>query len=174
MPRPRFQRPASSLPTIAQPSFWKSIVPKPLRQSPEGKAVGSAIKAAKQPWWSKKWNPATFYIVIFLCIGSMAIQMISLKKNYNTFMRQSEVKIGLLREVLERIQRGEDVDVERVLGTGNPEQEAEWEAALKEIERNQGGSKKQQKKTTTSKESTEPAESASAAPVKTASITSFY
>ena len=43
------------------------------------------------------------------------------------FMRQSEAKIGILRETLEKLQRGEEVDVEKALGAGDPEQELEWE-----------------------------------------------
>jgi hypothetical protein len=42
-------------------------------------------------------------------------------------MRQSDVRIGLLREVVEKLQRGEKVDVEKVLGTGDKEKELEWE-----------------------------------------------
>jgi len=53
--------------------------------------------------------------------------MIVLKKNLENFVRQSDTRIGLLREVLERIQKGEKVDVEQALGTGNPEKELEWE-----------------------------------------------
>lgn len=76
---------------------------------------------------SKDWNPATFFIVIFLCIGSMSIQMITLRNSFERHMRQSEVRIGLLREVVEKIQRGETVDVEKALGTGEPKKEADWE-----------------------------------------------
>jgi hypothetical protein len=79
---------------------------------------------------SKEWNPATFFIIIFLFIGSMSIQMIALKKDFATFTRQSDVRIGLLREVVEKLQRGEKVDVEKVLGTGDPERELEWEEGL--------------------------------------------
>jgi hypothetical protein len=57
----------------------------------------------------------------------MSIQMISLKKDFATFMRQSDVRIGLLREVVEKLQKGEEVDVEKVLGTGDPEKELAWE-----------------------------------------------
>lgn len=60
-------------------------------------------------------------------IGSMSIQMISLRKNFEAFMRRSDVRIGLLREVVEKLQNGEQVDVEKVLGTGDAEREAEWE-----------------------------------------------
>jgi len=75
----------------------------------------------------KEWNPATFFIIIFLLIGSMSINMIALKKGFETYSRQTDVRIGLLREVVEKLQRGEKVDVEKVLGTGVPEKEAEWE-----------------------------------------------
>jgi len=119
---PEHRRLASSLPTVAQQSFWKSLVPKPLRRE---KLVPDAAGLPKRK--SKDWNPATFYIVIFLLIGSMSIHMIVLKRDFATFSRQSNVKIGLLREVVERIQNGEDVNVEEVLGTGNAEKELAWD-----------------------------------------------
>ena len=109
------RRPLSS---VTETSFWKSLVPRPLRT-----AAGQRKKTKVQ----KGWNPATFFIFIFLLIGSMSIQMISLKKDFATFMRQSDVRIGLLREVVEKLQRGEEVDVEKVLGTGDPERELAWE-----------------------------------------------
>lgn len=65
----------------------------------------------------------------------MSIQMIALKRDFQTFMRRSEVHIGLLREVVEKLQRGEEVDVEKTLGTGKAEEEKEWEEVLREIER---------------------------------------
>lgn len=116
----------SSLPTIAQSSFWKQLIPKPLRRGKDGKLpVANAITNARK---AKEWNPATFYIFAFLFIGSMSIQMIALKKDFDTFMRQSEVKIGLLKDVIGRIQKGETVDVESALGTGDAAKEAEWDS----------------------------------------------
>lgn len=98
------------------------MIPKPLRS--ENRVTDpNAPKNVK----SKEWNPATFFIIIFLLIGSMSIQMISLRKNFEAFMRRADVRIGLLREVVEKIQNGENVDVEKVLGTGDAEREAEWE-----------------------------------------------
>ena len=41
-------------------------------------------------------------------------------------MQRAEAKIGVLKEVVERVQRGEDVDVEGILGTGIEEREKEW------------------------------------------------
>lgn len=40
----------------------------------------------------------------------------------------------MLREVIERVQRGEEVEVEKVLGTGDTGAEREWKEVLKEIE----------------------------------------
>jgi len=109
---------SSVMPEVAQPSFWKSMVPKFLRRSE---------KPRRSKKKSKEWNPATFFIAIFLLIGSMSIQMIALRKEFEAFTRRADVKIGLLREVVEKLQRGEEVDVEKELGTGDAEKEEAWE-----------------------------------------------
>lgn len=51
------------------------------------------------------------------------------------FSRKTEAKLTVLRDVLKRVKNGEDVDVERLLGTGDAEQEAEWENVMNEIEK---------------------------------------
>jgi hypothetical protein len=111
---------SSGLQNVTQPSFWASLVPRPLRRT------SSPSKKAQKPK-SKEWNPATFYIVIFLLIGSMSIQMIALRNSFAAFTRRADAKIDLLQEIIERVQKGEDVDVEGLLGTGDPEKEKEWE-----------------------------------------------
>merc|ERR1712000_450657 len=100
--------------TIVDRGFWRSLIPKPLRKENRSKVK------------SKDWNPATFFIVIFLLIGSMSIQMIALRNSFGRYMRQSEVKIATLREVVERIQKGEKFDVEKALGTGEKDKEDDW------------------------------------------------
>lgn len=67
-----------------------------------------------------------------LLIGSNAIQMIALKNSRRNYSRKAEARIALLREVIEKVQKGEDVDVERILGTGDPKQEKEWEEGMAE------------------------------------------
>lgn len=108
--------------TIADGQFWRSLIPKPLRK--ENRQLRKK---------SKEWNPATFFIVIFLLIGSMSIQMIALRNSFDRYMRQSEARITSLREVVEKIQRGEPVDVEKALGTGDPGREADWEESKDSI-----------------------------------------
>lgn len=65
-----------------------------------------------------------------LLIGSQAINTISLRHETAAFSRKADAKIALLREVIERVQKGEQVDVEGLLGTGNKEKEEEWEQGL--------------------------------------------
>ncbi|KAL9044692.1 MAG: hypothetical protein Q9214_002186 [Letrouitia sp. 1 TL-2023] len=60
--------------------------------------------------------------------------MVGLRNDYIAFSRKTDAKIALLREVIEKIRRGEEVDVKGLLGTGNKEKEQDWENALKEIE----------------------------------------
>lgn len=110
----------ANLPRVAQPSVWHSIIPKAFR-NPEKSRLPDKPKPRNE------WNPATFFICIFLLIGSNAIQMLALKNEYSTFSRKADAKIKLLKDVLDRVQRGENVDVEKVLGTGDEEQEREWE-----------------------------------------------
>lgn len=107
--------------SITQASFWTNMIPKPFRKSE--RAVSKKPK-------SKDWNPATFFIWIFLLIGSMSIQMIALRNEYSTFSRRADAKIGVLREIIQRIRNGEKPDVEALLGVGDQEQEREWEEGI--------------------------------------------
>ncbi|KAF2418943.1 hypothetical protein EJ08DRAFT_573387, partial [Tothia fuscella] len=120
-----------SLPRIAQPSLWTSLIPKPLRRSPP-----SPTDAPRTPHWlSVFWaNPMTPVLLLSLLVGSQAIQTLSLKNEMLAYSRRSEGKIGLLREVIRRVQSGEDVDVEGILGTGDAKAEEEWFDVIKEIE----------------------------------------
>ena len=112
---------STSIPSAFRPSFWYSLLPKFLRRT-EPKTP-QEIK-------SKEWNPATFYIIIFMLIGSQSIRMIGLRNEFRNFSSKSEAKLEVLREVIERLKRGENVDVERLLGTGDAAKEREWEDGI--------------------------------------------
>src|SRR4051812_1129276 len=117
-------RPYSTVQSVASASFWKSLVPKPLRKS------SPTVAKSKNLTQSKEWNPATFFIIIFMLVGSMSIQMIALKNEFASFTRRADAKIGLLKEIIERIKSGEKVDVEGLLGTGDAKREQEWEEGM--------------------------------------------
>ncbi|KAK7428966.1 hypothetical protein QQZ08_004583 [Neonectria magnoliae] len=119
--------------TVVNSSFWRSLVPKPLRKE------NRQFRAKKL----RQWNPATFFIAIFLLIGSMSIQMITLRNSFERYMRQSDIRIHTLKEVVEKIQKGETVDVEKALGTGDAKKEEDWEELLQAIERDESTRKAQ-------------------------------
>ncbi|PYI06087.1 hypothetical protein BO78DRAFT_397501 [Aspergillus sclerotiicarbonarius CBS 121057] len=123
----RLQSTTRTLPKLAQTSVWTSLIPKFIRNR------GSKKTRPYKPK-SKEWNPASFYIIIFILIGSQAIRMIALKNEYAAYTRSTDAKIRLLREVIERVNNGEKVDVEKLLGTGDDAKEREWEEVLREIE----------------------------------------
>lgn len=50
------------------------------------------------------------------------------------FSRKTDAKLELLREVIRKVKDGEEVDVRRALGTGDPKAEEEWEEVIKELE----------------------------------------
>ncbi|ORY11549.1 hypothetical protein BCR34DRAFT_538241 [Clohesyomyces aquaticus] len=114
-----------SLPRIVQPSFWTAVLPRFIRHP------STIFRSATQ---SKEWNPATPYIILSLLVGSQAIQTIWLKRDMQHFERRAEARLGILREVVERVQKGEDVDVEKVLGTGVEGEEKEWKEVIREVE----------------------------------------
>ena len=115
----------STAPRVTSLSFWQSLIPKPFRRpdDPVSVAERQRLKSAK----SKEWNPATFFIAIAVLIGSNAIQMIALRNERLRFTRKTEAKLALLRETIERVRKGENVDVERILGAGDAAKEHEWE-----------------------------------------------
>jgi hypothetical protein len=88
--------------------------------------IPKPLKTRSEHARPKEWNPATPYIILGLLVGSQAIQILWLKQERSHSLRRAEAKIGILREVIERVQRGEDVSVEKVLGTGDVENEKEW------------------------------------------------
>lgn len=50
-----------------------------------------------------------------------------LRKDTENYKRRTDAKLELLREVIQRLQNGEQVDVEKLLGTGDEAKEREWE-----------------------------------------------
>lgn len=56
--------------------------------------------------------------------------MITLKNEVSNFNRKADAKINLLKEIIDRVQQGETVDVEGLLGSGNKVKEQEWAGGM--------------------------------------------
>lgn len=131
------QAEGSYTPRVADVSLWRSLVPKFLRRDRDA-------SPAKPK--SKEWNPATIFIVLGILVGSNAINLLTLKREMLNFSRKTDAKLSLLREVLQRVKNGEDVDVEKLLGTGDPKSEQEWEDVMQELESTNMLAEQQRKK----------------------------
>jgi hypothetical protein len=115
----RFRWSSTGPATVVDTGFWTSLIPKPLRRENR--------KGPKRKK-SREWNPATFFIVMFLFVGSMSIQLIALRNQTERYNRQSTVRIEQLRAALKRLQNGEEVNVDKLLGdVDESPQEADWE-----------------------------------------------
>ena len=79
-------------------------------------------------------NPANYFIWIYILIGSQAIRILNVRTEAGQHHRLADIKLRQLREVIEKLENGEDVDVEKALGTGDEASEREWEEALRELE----------------------------------------
>lgn len=53
--------------------------------------------------------------------------MVTLKNDLKNFSRKADVRIELLQDVIERVGKGEKVDVKKLLGSGDEDKEQEWE-----------------------------------------------
>ncbi|KAK8160698.1 hypothetical protein BKA80DRAFT_183879, partial [Phyllosticta citrichinensis] len=112
-----------SLPRVVQPSLWQNIIPKPFRHA----SRASTFRPSRWRRLRLVWrNPATVFIAFGLMIGSNAINLLLLRNSMANYSRKADAKIALLREVFERVQSGEEVDVEGLLGTGNEESDKDW------------------------------------------------
>lgn len=109
----------SQLPRIAQPKFWALLIPRFLRRPRNGAAKSERLRRFLE-------NPGTPVLSLALLVGSLAIHTLKLKSEMTETERKAEAKISLLKRVIERIQAGEAVDVEKELGTGDPVAEEEW------------------------------------------------
>lgn len=142
---PTFRQPFSSvsssnseethIPRVADPSLWRQMVPRFARRDQDAisEDVPTSRVAPKPPRFR---NPAIPFIVLGLLVGSFAINIIGLRREMLNFSRKTESKLALLREVIQRVKNGEDVDVKGLLGTGDGQQESEWEEVVQELESN--------------------------------------
>ena len=112
------------LPRIAQPSLWKTFIPRFMRRDPSN-LMPPGHK--HQGFWSRFMaNPASSVIILGMLTGNAAIHIIRIRRDMSLYSRKADQKIELLREVIQRVQNGEDIDVEKLLGTGDPKAEEEW------------------------------------------------
>lgn len=126
--------------SIMQPSLWGSMIPKPFRgtgSSPSSNSKDSRHERGADHTHSKSrfggvvrfWkNPATPFMLLGLLLGSQSVRLIALRMEREKIREKTEARLRTLREVLEAVKAGEDIDVRARLGTGKEKDEREWQA----------------------------------------------
>ncbi|KAF2399357.1 hypothetical protein EJ06DRAFT_582708 [Trichodelitschia bisporula] len=120
------------LPRVVQPSLWTSLIPKALRRS-------TPTPHTPRPSMLRNFlsNPYSTIILLGMLVGSQAINTLQLRNDTVAYTRAADAKIWLLRETIGRVMRGEEVDVGRALGAGDPVGEREWAEVLGYVEADQ-------------------------------------
>jgi hypothetical protein len=80
------------------------------------------------PWY--KQPPFLRKIVNILLVASFAnttVMILSYKSQIREISWQSKERIQTLRETIEKVRKGEAIDIRAALGTGDPEIEKKWE-----------------------------------------------
>lgn len=121
------------LPRVVNLSFWSSLVPRFLRRATTEEEA--AARAKRRNIGAEEKRTGLIFLLLGILVGSNAINIIGVKREMLNFTRQTDAKLELLREIVERVKRGEDIDVKKALGTGDVEQEREWEQVIQELER---------------------------------------
>jgi len=62
--------------------------------------------------------------------ANSAAIILSYKSQKREISWLAKERIQTLRETIERVRRGEDIDVRAVLGTGDPEMERRWDDCM--------------------------------------------
>lgn len=119
------------MPRVVNPSFWASMVPRFLRRPTE--AERAAELAKRTTAGAEERRIGLTFLFLGILVGSNAINILSLRREMLNFSRLTEAKLEKLREVVQRLKNGENVDVRKELGTGNREAEQEWEEVVKEL-----------------------------------------
>ena len=95
----------------------------------------AAERARKRGAGAEERRTGIIFLVLGIVVGSNAINIISLRREMLNFSRQTDAKLDLLRGVVSRVRNGEEFDVKKALGTGDPEQEKEWAQVMEELEK---------------------------------------
>lgn len=107
---------------------FASVTPFP-RVVGTGEAISSTpIQPPPLPWY--KQQPFIRNVVNILLLASFAnsaAMILSYKSQKREISWQSKERIQTLRETIEKVRKGELIDIRAALGTGDPEMEKRWE-----------------------------------------------
>lgn len=107
---------------------FASVVPFP-RVVGAGEAKSSTpIQPPPLPWYKQpKFLRRIVNILLLASFANSATIILSYKSQKREISWQAKERIQTLRETIEKVRKGESIDIRAALGTGDPEMERKWE-----------------------------------------------
>ena len=79
------------------------------------------------PWYKKpRFLRNIVNILLLASFANSAAMILSYKSQKREISWQSKERIQTLRETIEKVRKGEPIDIRAALGTGDPEMEKRW------------------------------------------------
>jgi hypothetical protein len=89
------------------------------------------LSAPSPPWYKQpRFRRGLVNILLLGSFANSAAIILSYKSQQREISWLAKERIQTLRETIERVRRGEDIDVRAVLGTGDPEMERRWDDCM--------------------------------------------
>jgi hypothetical protein len=117
----------SPLKRLGRRYFAQAITPAP-RIVGVGEAKSSTpIVPPELPWYKKpRFLRSIVNILLLASFANSAAMILSYKSQKREISWQSKERIQTLRETIEKVRKGEPIDIRAALGTGDPEMENRW------------------------------------------------
>lgn len=117
----------SSLKSLGRRHFTPAINPAP-RIVGVGDAKSSTPIAPPQlPWYKQpRFLRNIVNILLLASFANSAAIILSYKSQIREISWQSKERIRTLKETIEKVRKGEPIDIRAALGTGDPEMEKRW------------------------------------------------
>jgi hypothetical protein len=107
---------------------FASVTPFP-RVVGAGEAKSSTpVQPPPLPWYKQsRFMRNIVNILLLASFANSAAMILSYKSQKREISWQSKERIQTLRETIEKVRKGESIDIRAALGTGDPEMEKRWE-----------------------------------------------
>ncbi|KTW27626.1 hypothetical protein T552_02068 [Pneumocystis carinii B80] len=93
----------------------------------------STINKKETKLMKRFFSSNIIFIVLLIILGSQANNILFIKQEFNEFEAEIDAKISHLRDIIDRIQKGENLDISKELGTGVDEKEKEWFKVIEQV-----------------------------------------
>ena len=107
--------------------FAQSITPPPRIVGAGEAKPWTPVAPAPQVWYKKpQFKRNIVNILLLASFANSAAIILSYKSQKREITWKAKERIQTLRETIEKVRKGEEIDIRAALGTGDPEMEKRW------------------------------------------------